>query len=139
VSRDAKVVLTFLDGEEYLFRLAWGQLIRLQESRKLGPFVIFDRLHGDDWMVEDIRDVIRFGFVGGGMAEVDALKLVRQFVEAEPPFRRSLQLARKIMEAGVIGPEDIEDLEKKSPETASESTTSTTAESASPNSTGSLQ
>lgn len=112
MSRDASVILTFLDGEEYPFRLAWGQLIKLQESRNCGPFVIFERLHGSDWMVEDIRDVIRFGLVGGGMTEVGARKLVKEYVEQQPPMD-ALPIARAVIAAAILGPPDEEELPKK--------------------------
>ena len=137
MSRDATIVLEFLDGEEYVFRLAWGQWIRIQESRAAGPFVVFQRLHGDAWLVEDIRDVIRCGFVGGGMDEIRARKLVRDYVETAPPLA-SLELAKQIATAGMLGAPDGEVLEKKQ-EAPTESTTSTTAESGSPSSMESVQ
>lgn len=137
MSRDARLVAEFLDGEEYVFRLAWGQWIRLQEERGVGPFVIFERLHGDAWLVEDIRDVIRFGLVGGGMDEISARKLVRTHVETQPPHL-SLQLAQQIAAAGMLGAPDGEPLEKKV-EAPSESIPSTTAASKSPNSMESVQ
>lgn len=142
MSRDGSILLTFTDGEEYVFRLAWGALIKLQESRKCGPFVVFERLHNGDWMVEDIRDVIRFGLVGGGMDEVKARKLVREYVEDRPPLRTDLDnpetsvlaIAVKVIDAGLLGPPDEEPLEKKVEMAANGSTISTTVGSASPSS-----
>lgn len=137
MSRDARVVLEFLDGEEYVFRLAWGQWIRLQEERGVGPFVLFERLHGDTWLVEDIRDVIRQGLVGGGMDEIGARRLVRNHVESQPPFA-SLELAKAIVSAGMLGAKDEEPFEKKA-QAPTESIPSTTAESGSPKFTESVQ
>ena len=112
MSRDGSVVLTFHDGEEYLFRLAWGQLSKLQEALNAGPFVVLDRLHMNTWRVEDIAEVIKWGLVGGGMNEVKARKLVREYVEVQAPFH-SLEIAVKVIDAAVMGPPDAEELEKK--------------------------
>jgi hypothetical protein len=130
MSRDASVLLTFPDGEEYNFRLAWGQLIKLQEARNAGPFVIYMRLHDQTWMVEDIREVIRLGLIGGGMDPVKAKKLILEYIESTVPLA-SLPLAQRIMLEAVVGPEDEEEIEKKSM-AASNSQTSATVESASP-------
>jgi tail tube GTA-gp10-like protein len=130
MSRDASVILTFLDGEEYVFRLAWGQLIKLQEARNCGPFLVLERLHGEDWRMEDIRDVIRFGLVGGGMDEIKARKLVKEYVEQRPPLD-ALPLAKAVIIAGVAGPPDEEPIEKKA-QAATEPTISPMAGSGSP-------
>lgn len=129
MSRDGSIELTFLDGEDYSFRLAWGQLIKLQEERKCGPFVILERLHGSDWMIEDIFAVIRLGFVGGGMDEIRARKLAKEYVERRPVIK-SLPIAQAIIAAAILGPPDEEQLEKKA-EAATGSTISTTDASAS--------
>lgn len=112
MSRDASIMLTFHDGEEYVFRLAWGQLIKLQESRSCGPFVVLDRLHMNTWLVEDITEVVRLGLIGGGMDDIKAKKMVREYIEERSPFK-SLELATKIIDAGVLGAPDGEQLEKK--------------------------
>ena len=112
MSRDGSTIQTFMDGEEYTFRLAWGQLIKLQEARGCGPFVLLDRLHMNTWFAEDISEVIRWGLVGGGMNEIKAKKLVREYVENQAPLH-SLELAKSIIDAGVLGPPDAEELEKK--------------------------
>jgi Phage tail tube protein, GTA-gp10 len=97
----------------------------LQEARNCGPFVILDRLHGKDWTLEDISAVIKLGFVGGGMDEIKARRLVKEYVEQGFPIN-SLPIAVKIIDAAVLGPPDEEPLEKKVVETQSELTTSQT-------------
>lgn len=133
MSRDGSIELTFHDGEEYVFRLAWGQFIRLQEERKCGPFNVAERLHGPDWLVDDIGAVIRLGFIGGGLDPIKAKKMVREYVENDAPTR-SLALARDIIAAAVIPPEE-EPLEKKA-KAASGWTISRTGASESPRFTG---
>lgn len=149
MSRDGAIELTFLDGEDYVFRLAWGQLIKLQEVRLCGAFLVFERLHGSEWMVEDIREVIRLGLVGGGLDPIKATKLVKEYVEQRPPIDRHkraglnpgdppvdpLGFAIAIIAAGITGPPDEEPLEKKAAAPIG-STTSTMDASASAHSTG---
>jgi tail tube GTA-gp10-like protein len=112
VSRDGSIELTFHDGGQYVFRLAWGELIRLQEERKCGPLPVLERLHSANWMVEDISEVTRLGLIGGGLDPIEARMMVRQYVENDAPMK-SLPLACEIIRAGMIPPED-EELEKPS-------------------------
>ncbi len=125
MSRDASILLPFHDGEDYNFRLACG------------PFVIYLRLFGSEWYAEDIREVIRLGFIGGGMSEVNAKSMVVEYVENRPLIE-NLSLAQEIMKAAVLGPPDKEDIEKKAA-AASGSTTSTMDVSVSPPSTELVQ
>jgi hypothetical protein len=104
MSRSAKITAPFA-GEEYEFRMAWGDLIKLQEKRDLGPYEITTRLHAGTWRLEDIREVIRIGLIGGGMAVPLAAKLVREHVEGSPGMEH-LALAQIIMQAGLVGAPD---------------------------------
>lgn len=130
MSRDGSILLTFPDGDDYNCRLAWGQIIKIQEARNAGPFAIYMRLHGADWLIEDIREVIRWGLIGGGMDPVKAKKMILEYIEDRAPFH-NLALAQAIIKAGILGPPDEEEIEKKSM-AASGLTTSKTEESVSP-------
>lgn len=139
MSRDGSITLTFLDGEEYPFRLAWGQLIKLQEARNCGPFQVLVRLHGEDWKVEDIGEVIRWGLVGGGMNEIKAKKMVREYVEQRTPLSQDgeaspLSIAQAVINAALISAPEEDAPEKKAPADQSASTTSPMDASGSPNS-----
>ncbi|MCM2292296.1 gene transfer agent family protein [Allorhizobium sp. BGMRC 0089] len=102
--RDASITLTFADGD-YAFRLGWGELEGLQEACDAGPYVILDRLNTGTWRVGDIAHVIRFGLIGGGKTPVEALQLVRRWVEARPPAENVL-MAQAILTAGILGAPD---------------------------------
>ena len=123
MSRDAKVTLDWADAT-HVFRLAWGHLAELQEKCDAGPYVVLQRLYSGAWKVEDISNVIRLGLVGGGMEPVQALKLVRSYVEARPPME-SLHTAQAVLAAGCIGAAD-EDSSKKGEAPGRESGSSTT-------------
>lgn len=131
MSRDAKIALDWAD-DTYQFRLAWGQLVELQEKCDAGPYVVLQRLMEGTWRMQDVAEPIRLGLIGGGMEPVKALKLVRDYVHGRPPVE-SLLHAQAILSAGVVGAPD--ELPKKKARKKSGSTTSPTVSSASPNST----
>lgn len=104
MARDAAVELTWADGD-YRFRLAWGQLIELQEKCDAGPYVVLSRLYANQWRMEDITNVIRLGLIGGGMAPAEALKKTRTYVEDRPPLENVL-VAQVILASGLHGAPD---------------------------------
>jgi len=104
MSRDASIELDWADGT-FAFRLAWGELEKLQEACDAGPYVVLNRLVDNSWRVGDISNVIRLGLIGGGMAPVDALKKVREYVEKRPPAE-NLMFAQAILSAGIVGAPD---------------------------------
>ena len=104
MSRDASVTLPFADGD-YTFRLGWGDLAKLQESRDAGPYVILARLQTHQWLVQDISEVIRLGLIGGGLKPVEALQLTRSYVEARPPME-NLPTAILVLGTAIVGPQD---------------------------------
>jgi hypothetical protein len=104
MSRDATIEKPFGDGE-YVFRLGWGEILKLQEARDTGPYVVLDRLLTGRWLFEDIADVIRIGLIGGGLDPIKARKMVREYVEARPPIE-NLGLAQSILGAAMVGAPD---------------------------------
>lgn len=133
MGRNAEVTLDWADGT-YSFRLAWGQLIELQEKCDAGPFVVLNRLTTGTWRMEDISSVMRLGLIGGGTEPTKALKLVRDYVESRPPLE-NVTFARGILGQAVMGAPDETPGEAEGEATASGSTTSPTESSASPQST----
>lgn len=111
MSRDASVVLAFGDGE-YLFRLGWGEIAKLQEARDCGPFVLHDRLRDSSCRVEDIAEVIRWGLIGGGLTPTEAMQKLKLFVQDRPPAETRL-IAYVVMAAACFGAPE-EQVEKKS-------------------------
>ena len=135
MSRDGSTEQDFA-GERRLFRLAWDDLVALQESRDAGPFVILNRLIAGTWRLEDIAETIRCGLIGSGMEAPKARSLVINHVEKKPPMMH-LVLAQTVLGAGVYGAADEENVGKKSvaDETTGETPHSPTESSASPPST----
>jgi len=97
--------IPFADGE-YVFDV--GPLgIRLELEEKcggIGLLGIHRRLQ-TDCLIMDYRETIRLGLMGGGMKPLDALKLVKRYVEARPA-QESVPLAMMILMAGLVGVEE---------------------------------
>lgn len=124
MSRDGSVTLPFVDGPK-TFRLAWGELIKLQEACDAGPYVIYRRLMMGGWKMEDISNTIRLGLIGGGMKPEQALNFVRDYVEARPPLE-SVPLAQGILGTALQGAPDEKPGEQGGEAAANSSMTSPT-------------
>jgi len=109
MSRTGRISAEFA-GEERDFRLAWGELMELQEKRDAGPSMVLARLSLNQWQLQDVTETIKLGLVGGGMDTAAAAKLVRQHVE-QRPFELGgvdglVVLAVKILAAALHGAPD---------------------------------
>lgn len=121
------------DGE-HKFRLPLGQIRELQEKCGAGPATILTRLiapqadfarlpapekddlptialHGvirtlrGDWRIDDIRETIRLGLIGGGMTPADAHRLTVRYVDDRPPLE-NISVAAEILMAALMGNQD---------------------------------
>lgn len=118
MSRHGDITFVWGDGE-HTFRLAIGQLRELQEKTKAGPLELLARLDNGLWRVDDAREVLRLGLIGGGMTPVAAYEVVAKYADARP-FAESIVPAKLILAAALYGTDE-EDIPGK--EGAAEATT----------------
>lgn len=111
MSRDGSCEVPF-NGQRTMFKLAWRELMKIQEACDAGPYVVLDRLVSGRWRLQDISEVIKWGLIGAGMPQGDALRLVETEVEGRPPLE-NLVIAQTVLGAGVFGAPE-EDVGKKS-------------------------
>ena len=111
MSRDGSCEVPF-NGQRMLFKLTWRELMKIQEACDAGPYVVLDRLVSGRWRLQDISEVIKWGLIGAGMPQAEALKLVESEVEGRPPLE-NLVIAQTVLGAGVVGAPE-EDVGKKS-------------------------
>lgn len=130
MSADGGITL-FWGNDEHRFRLAIGEFRELQECVNLrriklgagcvGPMSLLNALRTNDAWPDDVRDILRLGLVGGGMAPKDAHRLLRTYfddVDRYPPLTQ-MRPAFLILTAGFTGPiEGGGDDAKKKPMTA---------------------
>lgn len=104
MSRDASVTFRWADGE-HTFRLALGQVRELQEKCDAGPAELFARMFNQAYRVDDLRETIRLGLIGGGMTPAKASTIVERYVDARP-LAESVDPAKAILGALIYGVED---------------------------------
>lgn len=105
MSADGSITLTWADGD-YKFRTDLGGWREIQEKCGCGLIEIMDRLQDRRWRVDDIREPIRVGLIGGGMTPTQALGLVRLYVD-QRPLAESIPIAMTVVMAAIVGlPDD---------------------------------
>ena len=104
MSRDASVSFDWAD-DHHCFRLPLGQLREVQDKTGVGPMTLLRRLQAGGWMVDDPREVLRCGLIGAGMEPVQALDLVRRYVD-ERPLGEAVRPAYLVLAAALFGPPD---------------------------------
>jgi hypothetical protein len=102
-----RVSAPFGDGE-HEFRLTIGGLEELQEKCDAGPEFILQTLNNGSWRIAYIRETIRLGLIGGGMAPTEALVLRNRYA-GDGQLLENKPLAAIILGAALMGsPEEDE-------------------------------
>lgn len=78
-----RVKIHWGDGE-HMFRLPYRQLQELQDKTGVGPEELANRIAKGTWKVDEIRETIRLGLIGGGMEPMKALTLTIRYVDNRP-------------------------------------------------------
>lgn len=104
MSRTAEIELSF-GGEDRLFRLNIGRLRALQEKVDAGPMELLSRLSAGTWRVDDVREVLLQGLIGGGMSSADATRLVKTDFD-DLPLQPFVQIAQAVVMTALVGAED---------------------------------
>lgn len=121
MSRSARYTAAFGDGP-HEFCLNIGELEELQEKCDAGPEEIMARVIAGTWRLADIRETLRLGLKGAGMAPDRALVLVERY--AGPGQLAALKpLVVSILGAALVGAPD-EDAPAGEPAAGETATTS---------------
>lgn len=117
MSANGSITFDWADGE-HTFRLAIGHLRELQDKTDCGPMQVFDRLSSKSWRVDDVREVIRLGLIGGGMKPLDALVLTKRYVDEQGiNLVENALAAQNILLAALVGVRDDQvGAQKKTPQ-----------------------
>jgi hypothetical protein len=95
------------NGEDVFCLSKVGLLFDLEEKCKAPFAVVLHRLEHGMWGINDIRETIRLGLIGGGMEPKDALAAVKRHVdENEHGLAPSALVALAILQAVMFGVPD---------------------------------
>lgn len=83
MSRAAEVFLKWPDRERK-FRLGIGEIRELQEKCDAGPLYILSRITSSTWLLDDLRETLRLGLIGGGAKATEALLLIERYFDPHP-------------------------------------------------------
>lgn len=92
-------------GGEHDFALDIGALRALQDACNAGPQEIVGRLLAGTWRVDDPLQVMRLGLIGGGMAKVEASRLVETMADTHG-LLRLVPTAQLVLSSALIGVPD---------------------------------
>jgi Phage tail tube protein, GTA-gp10 len=103
---DSTLELEWGDGL-HKFALPIGQARELEDKRDAGLNRILQRLSGPDWKIDDIREVVRLGLIGGGQVKpTDAHLLCVRYIDNRPFMESRLHAQAIVMKALVGDPTD---------------------------------
>lgn len=105
VMRSAKLENQFVGEGYHDLCLRIDELIQLQEKLGVGPNVAATRLLQGEWLVEDVRETVRLGLIGGGMSQRDAFDLVGRCIR-EGHLLDYAAIAANLLFAALAGIED---------------------------------
>lgn len=89
-------------GDMRTFRLTLGQLRELQTLRDAGPEELKNRIVQGTWRIDDLREILRLGLIGGGMDAIKALALLKLHFETVEPMKNKIP-AYLVIGAGLSG------------------------------------
>jgi hypothetical protein len=104
MSRTGAIDLVWGDGE-YTFRLPIGQLRELQEKTGVGPGELADRMLHGKWRIDDLRETLRLGLIGGGMEPTKATVLIRRYFD-DRPLLENVKPAHVVLLAALVGSQE---------------------------------
>lgn len=130
MSAPATRSIIWANGEDQFCLSKVGLILDLEEKCKAGLAAILARIVNSQWGLNDIRETIRLGLIGGGMAPDKAMIAVRNHVDENPNgLTPSVMVAYAILEAVLVGVPD-DPVGKTEAGTENLESTETTADSA---------
>lgn len=100
----ALIEMDFGDGS-YPFKLGFQEAANLEAEMDKGIFQMLNEIKNGAWRQNDLREIIRWGLVGGGMNPAEAVRNVRTYVD-QRPADENCALAMVIVGAALFGSPD---------------------------------
>lgn len=99
---NGKVELNWADGSHVFNVAKITQALELEQKCGVGVAEIYNRLHTGRWWINDVRETLRLGLIGGGMDPVKALVLIRRYVD-DRPWTESVAPALAVIMVAMVG------------------------------------
>jgi hypothetical protein len=96
------VTIAWANGEDEFCIAQVKHILALEHACDAGVAAIFGRLLDGAWMLNDVRETIRLGLIGGGKSPEKAMAIVKLHVDGNP-LAQSLLIAQKVLEAALVG------------------------------------
>ncbi|MBD9372114.1 gene transfer agent family protein [Rhizobium sp. ARZ01] len=80
-------------GGEHNFRLGIGELRSIEQLSDAGVAVVFMRLIGQQWKIDDVLGPIRLGLMGAGMIESEAKAVLNRASTTHSPYALAITSA----------------------------------------------
>lgn len=97
--------IVWANGEDVFCIAKVGLILDLEDKCKSGFAVVMARLESGAWGINDVREPIRLGLIGGGMKPEAAMAAVRRHVD-ENPLAHSVLVAYEVVKAAMFGVPD---------------------------------
>lgn len=97
--------IVWANGEDIFCIAKVGLILDLEDKCKAGFAVVMARLESGTWGINDVRETIRLGLIGGGMKPEAAMAAVRRHVD-ENPLAHSVLVAYEVVKAAMFGVPD---------------------------------
>lgn len=100
--------IIWANGEDLFCLGKVGLILDLEDKCKSsGLSVIMARLESGTWYLNDVRETIRLGLIGGGMKPEAAMAAVHHHVDPPNPLAHSVLVAYEVIKSVIFGiPED---------------------------------
>lgn len=91
-------------GRRRAFQLRIGEIGELEQVCGAGLGAVYARVATMQWRMDDLRETVRLGLIGGGATPAAAQSLVERYIDADDaPKGEALQLAADILSACING------------------------------------
>lgn len=105
MSANGTRTIIWAGGEDAFCLAKVGLILDLEEKCGAGIAAIMTRLGDGSWRLNDVRETIRLGLIGGGMDPAKAMAAVKNHVD-EQPLASSVLMAYEIIAAVLVGVKD---------------------------------
>jgi hypothetical protein len=103
MSAHGTITRVWSNGEDTFCIATVGSILDLEQKCNAGLGEIVQRVVNGMWRLNDVREAIRIGLIGGGMTPLAAQGVIERHVDARP-LSESVLLAQDILAAAIVAP-----------------------------------